>query len=143
MKTLTSNQKRFALAFGALLLVIVVLMLAAALFGGNSDNPDSQPETNTEAQRLSITDIENVFVHIGLDIDCPDLRGVAQNGYVYSVVLAGKETAIERIGCGVGEPEIFAAAIAEDLERNGNFSSIPQDQFMDKMSFKFYDISTE
>lgn len=93
-------------------------------------------------QKSSGSDIENISVHIGLDIQCPDLLGVAQNGYVYTVMLRGNN-AIERLGCGVGEPEVFAAAIAGDLMASGRFQELNTNQVLEKMTFKFYDLNTD
>jgi hypothetical protein len=140
MKSLVKIPKPALIALAGIAVLVVLIIIAEAMWGDIPSAPNGQniPET---AAPLTIDDIESIFIHSGLDIDCPDLKGVAQNGYVYSVVLNGKIAAIERLGCGVGEPEVFAAAIAQDLDLNGNFETLPVDQVLEKMTFKFYELN--
>jgi len=142
MISLSKIPKVLLLAlFGSLLIVALII---AAILSGASQGPEvSIIEQNGKEQSLvkfTINDIESLIIHSGLDIQCPNLKGVSQHGYVYSVVLKGKEAVLERMGCGTGEPEVFAAAIAQDLELNGNFETLPLDQLLEKMTFKFYDL---
>jgi hypothetical protein len=141
MKSLANIPKNTLIAFAGVALLLVIVAIVALT--DDAEVPSIINDQNRESQsavRLTIDDIDSIFIHSGLDIDCPDLKGVVQNGYVYTVLLTGKGTAIERLGCGVGQPEVFAAAIAEDLETNGNFQTLPLDQVLEKMTFKFYDL---
>jgi hypothetical protein len=77
-----------------------------------------------------------------LDIQCPDLKGVAQHGYAYTVKLKD-ERVLERVGCGVGTPEIYASAIARDLELHGNFEALDEGILLDRLIFKIYDANAQ
>lgn len=90
---------------------------------------------------LGLGDIESVYIHSGLDITCPQIQGVAQHGYVYTVQLTQQRGIVERIGCGVGSPEIYAQAIAQDLQTQG-FAQIDSSLLLERMTFKFYDLNT-
>jgi hypothetical protein len=86
-----------------------------------------------------LSDIIGVKVHFGLSIACPQLQGVPQHGYIYTVKLKDGKESVTRTGCGVGTPEIFARAIAVDLQERNNFAPITDiPAFMEKMEFVWY-----
>jgi hypothetical protein len=129
-----------------LIIAIAVLVGAIAILYAIGSNVQTL-QNNTPASvstpfKLNITDIVDVTVHSGLDIECPDLKGVAQHGYAYTVTLRDKRI-LERIGCGVGTPEIYASAIAQDLELHGNFEAIDEKILLDKLIFKIYDANSQ
>jgi hypothetical protein len=84
-----------------------------------------------------VQDIKHVYVSFGLNVGCPDLQGVSGNGYIYTVQMNGNGDTIERAGCGLGTPQVYATEIAQDLERNFDFAKIDLDVLFTKMSFKF------
>lgn len=139
MKSLPTSTKVFLL----LALGIIVIMTALFLFSLSNQKQDSSqtaiPQTqDTQLNPLTISDVENILVHLGLDIQCPDIAGVSQNGYVYTVSLSNNRGVIERNGCGEGEPSIFADAIAKDLTINQDFASLSAEDVLSKLTFKVY-----
>ncbi len=124
---------------------VLVLFCAVAILYSIGSNVETMQTTNTALvsstnEKLNADDIVGVTVHSGLDIACPDLKGVAQHGYVYTVTLADART-LERLGCGVGAPEVYAAAIAQDLELHGGFEGLDANKVFSKLMFKFYDLN--
>ncbi len=106
-----------------------------SLVSDNSSNNDSNDNRNN---LLSANDIQKVLIHTGVELECPDLQGISQNGYVYTVSFVGSNEVIRRNGCGVGLPNVFAQAIADDLNKSGLFQAVTGSQLIPKMEFKFY-----
>ena len=125
-----SRNAKIALVIGTLLVLLLGLMLLqnnTVTDGGQKSQVDT---ANTPS--LGNEDIESIFVHSGFDISCPEIEGLAGHGYVYSVQLTQKRGVIERIGCGVGSPEVYAQSIASDLEAMGVFTSLDIDLVLQK-----------
>lgn len=135
-----SRNAKIALATGTLLVLLLGLLLLQNNNASNDNGAQAQ-NSETNSPMLSIEDIENIFVHSGLDIPCPDIEGVAGHGYVYSVQLTQERGIIERVGCGIGTPEVYAQAIASDLEARGAFAPLDIDLVLQKLSFKFYEVN--
>lgn len=120
-------------------LLLSMLGVTLSMLGQSNAPKNTNNESSAmESVKFTINDIENISVHSGLDIVCPNMQGVSQNGYAYTVLLKGTDAVIERLGCGSGEPEIFAEAIAQDLERSGVFETLAVDQVLEKLVFRFY-----
>lgn len=103
----------------------------------DSDSSDDN-DSNTADSLLGAEDISKVLIHTGVEGACPNLQGITQNGYIYTVSFVGSNEVIKRDGCGVGTPTVFAQAIADDLNKSGLFRAITGPQLIPKMEFKFY-----
>jgi hypothetical protein len=104
--------------------------------GSSNDESTNNPPIDG---RPTQNDILAVKVHFGLSITCPQLKGVPQHGYVYTVTLRADKESVTRTGCGVGTPEVFAQAIVLDLQERNGFAPITDiPAFMEKMKFVWY-----
>ena len=131
-----SNKKKFILASGVLLLLLVGVILLSQ--GTQETGTENLGQVHTATTPLLVmNDIESVYVHTGLDITtCPS---IAEQGYVYTVQLTDDRGIIERVGCGSGSPEVYAQAIAEDLQKQGLFTELDANLILEKLFFKIYD----
>ena len=132
-----SNKKKIFLASGVLIFLIVGVILLSQ--GTDETGTENRGQVHTATTPLlEINDIENVYVHTGLDVTtCP---AIAEQGYVYSVQLTDGRGIIERVGCGSGSPEVYAQAIAEDLQKQGLFTELDANLILEKLFFKIYDL---
>jgi hypothetical protein len=136
------HTKKFYIS--AAIATILILVGILALLSSAQNAQDQQwVQNNDMPTRMTIADIEAINVHSGLEIECPGLDEEGIYGYVYTVTLTGKRGIIERIGCGVGTPEIYAQAIAEDLYDQELFGTLNPEEVLEKLAFKFYDLNTE
>ncbi len=137
-----SKSKNKGNLFWVALVLLVLGILFLLFFRGSSFEQVPQQSSvalNAPSARFTIDDIESIYIHSGLDIQCPALQGVSQHGYIYTVQLTNNRGIIERVGCGVGTPDIYAAAIAQDLDANGIFLPLNVNQMLDRMTFKLYE----
>ena len=111
--------------------------ISDSLVSNNGSSNESNSNRNTDGL-LTINDIQKVIIHTGVELECPNLQGISQNGYIYTISFTNSNEILRREGCGIGMPNIFAQAIADDLNRTGLFKAIAGSQLIPKMEFKVY-----
>jgi hypothetical protein len=113
-----------------------------AFFGFRPETIEYE-EIVDEKSTFTADQIEKITINQGLDIPCPAIKGLPSNGYLYIVQFKDDISSIERAGCGYGDAEVYASAIASDLMNNFSFSDLEASDIFDKMVFNFYSTIAE
>lgn len=102
-------------------------------------NVSERVSTEQPPKVFSNDDIVSGLIQVNLPSSCPDEFADAEEGYMYSVMVQLSDPnelgVISGFLCGVGDPEMYARAVAEDLVTNGYFITVDEERLLSVLRF--------